>query len=52
MITNQFFKIFFRYVSKIIMFQKALQFRFASVFCYNKQITMRITSQVLPPLTL
>jgi hypothetical protein len=33
------------------MFQEALQFRFAIVLCYNKQIVVRVTGRVLPPLT-
>ncbi len=33
------------------MFQEALQFRYAIMFCYNKQTIVRVTSQVPPPLT-
>ncbi len=33
------------------MLQEALQFCYAIMFCYSKHTTMRITSQVLPPLT-
>jgi hypothetical protein len=33
------------------MFQKALQFQSTIVFCYNKQTTMRVIGQTLPPLT-
>jgi hypothetical protein len=32
------------------MFQEALQFRFAIVFCYNKHIVVKVTSCMLPPL--
>jgi hypothetical protein len=30
------------------MFQEALQFRYAIMFCYNKQIIVRVTSQIPP----
>jgi hypothetical protein len=33
------------------MFQEALQFQSTNVFCYNKHITMKVTSHVPPPLT-
>jgi hypothetical protein len=32
------------------MFQEALQFRFAIMLCYNKQIVVKVIGQVLPPL--
>jgi len=37
---------FYRFVSKIILFQEALQFRATIVLCYNRQIAMRTTNCV------
>jgi hypothetical protein len=42
---------FCRFASKIIIFQEALQFKVAIVFCYSQQITMRNIGRVPPPLT-
>jgi hypothetical protein len=33
------------------MFQEALQFHYAIMFCYSKHTTVRVTSRVPPPLT-
>jgi len=33
------------------MFQEALQFQSANVFCYIKQTAIRVIGQMLPPLT-
>jgi hypothetical protein len=33
------------------MFKKDLQFHSTILFCYNKQIIVKVTSQVLSPLT-
>jgi hypothetical protein len=38
------------FASKVIIFQEALQFRSIIVLCYSKQTTMRVSSQVPPPL--
>jgi hypothetical protein len=48
---NKFLLFFYRFASKIIMFQKALQFRSANVLYYNKQVTTRVISQMPPLLT-
>jgi len=42
---------FYRFASKIILFQKALQFKAIIILCYIWQTIVWITSRVLPPLT-
>jgi membrane associated rhomboid family serine protease len=39
-----------KFASKIIMFQKVLQFWKVIIICYNKQIATRISNQMPPPL--
>ncbi len=41
-----------RFASKVIMFQETLQFRFVIVLCYIKHIILKVTSWMLPCLTL
>jgi hypothetical protein len=40
-----------KFVNKIILFQKVLQFKDAIMHCYNKQNLVKITTRVPPPLT-
>jgi hypothetical protein len=42
---------FCRFASKIILFQKALQFKATIVLCYSRQIVVRVSGHVRPPLT-
>jgi hypothetical protein len=42
---------FYKFASKTILFQEALQFRVVIVLCYNQQTRVRVTSHVPPPLT-
>jgi hypothetical protein len=41
---------FYKFASKIIMFQEALWFRATIVFCYSQQTIVRIIGHVPPPL--
>jgi len=41
---------FCRFVSKIILFQEALQFKATIFLCYSQQTVVRVTSGVPPPL--
>jgi len=43
---------FCKFVSKIIIFQKALQFRASIVLCYSRQTVVKITGCVPPPFNL
>ncbi len=42
---------FYRFASKIVLFQEALQFRAIIFLCYSQQIAMKVTSCVPPLLT-
>jgi len=42
---------FYKFASKIILFQKALQFRVVIVLCYSQQTVVRVIGHVPPTLT-
>jgi len=46
-----FVSLFYKFASKVIMFQEALLFQATIVLCYNRQTTMKVVNQVPPPFT-
>jgi hypothetical protein len=42
--------LFYNFANKIIMFQEALQFHSLIVLCYNRQIVVKVISQIHPTL--
>jgi len=42
--------LFYKFANKIIMFQEALQFHSLIVLCYNRQIVVKVISQIPPTL--